>query len=68
MGKALKICLLVLVLVCSGSFAFASQPGVDAPASSFSFVSYLHVGGGAAFIQEENPALVELSYGFELAP
>ncbi len=68
MGKTLKNSMLVLVLVCSGSFAFASQPVVDAPASSFSFVSYLHVGGGAAFIPDENPVLLDLSYGFELSP
>ena len=68
MGKALKIGMFVLVIVCSGSIVFASQTVVDAPASSFSFVNYVNVGGGAAFIQEENPVLLDLSYGFELAP
>lgn len=68
MCKQLKICLLILVIVSGGSIVFASQQGLDDSALSCSFVSYLNVGGGEAFIQDESPLLIDLSYGFHITP
>lgn len=68
MCKELKIVLLVLVFVVSSSYVFASQTVFDDPVPSCSFVSYLNVGGGEVFIQDEKALLVDLSYGFQLSP
>ena len=68
MNKELKIGLLVLVLVCGSGSVFATETVWDTPSPSYGFVTYLNVGGGAAFIQDENSVLVDFSSGFQLSP
>lgn len=68
MSKKMKTGLLILVIVSGGSIVCASQPDLEGHSPSFSFVSYLNVGGGEAFIQDESPVLIDVSYGLHIAP
>lgn len=68
MSKKIRIGFLALLLLASSSLVFGSQSVFQSPGLSYSFVSYLSVGGGTAFIQDEKPLVVDASYGFQLSP
>ena len=68
MNKKIKIGFLALMFLVSSSLVFGTQTVFQSPGPSFSFVSYLNVGGSVAFIQEEKPPTVDVSYGFQLSP
>ncbi|WP_320120877.1 hypothetical protein [uncultured Sphaerochaeta sp.] len=68
MTKNVRIGLLVLVVLCGGSVVFASQTVFEGSSPTCSFVNYLHVGGGEAFIEDEMAILLDVSYGFRLSP
>lgn len=68
MSKKSKIGILILMFLVSSSLVFGAQTVFQKSGLSFSFVSYLNVGGSVAFIQEENPPVFDVSYGLKLSP
>ncbi|NLE16215.1 MAG: hypothetical protein GX626_10145 [Spirochaetales bacterium] len=68
MRTHVKTVLLIMALAGSAIPAFASQVLLNVPAASLSFTSYLDIGGGAAFIQDETPMQADLSFGLQLSP